>query len=154
MSIITTAIGGTGFDFSFITGSYMWSEFLQFWRTFFIILPFVFLGLLFAVVGRSAMPGISIGIGILFLEPLITSFMRLAGGWVSNVPDYLFSANVNTINALNNLSGRFFGGGGGGFGGSLSQGPSVLHASIVLAAYILVFTGSAFYLFHKRDVTG
>ena len=103
MGLITTAIGGNSFDFSFATGGYFWDQFLQFWRTFFVILPFMLLGFLFALVGRSAMPGIAIGIGILFLEPIITSFMGLAGGWVAKIPDYLFNANVNAINALNKL---------------------------------------------------
>ena len=149
MSLITTAIGGNSFDFSFATSGYLWDQFLQFWRTYFILLPFILLGFLFAIVGRSAMPGISIGIGTLFLEPIITSFMGLAGGWVSNIPEYLFAANVNAINALNELPGQF----GGGFGSS-SQLPSISHAFTVLSVYIVIFTGVAFYLFRKRDVTG
>jgi ABC-type transport system involved in multi-copper enzyme maturation permease subunit len=162
MSLITTAVGGNPFDFSFITSSYLWSQFLQFWRTFFMILPFTMLGFLFAVIGRSAMPGIAIGVGVLFLEPLITAFMRLAGGWISNIPDYLFSANVNAINSLNALPGRFLGGaggggggpGGGGFSGSIGLTPSVDHAFIILSIYIVVFVAAGFYLFHKRDVAG
>jgi ABC-type transport system involved in multi-copper enzyme maturation permease subunit len=120
------------------------------------------LGFLFAVIGRSAMPGIAIGVGVLFLEPLITAFMRLAGGWISNIPDYLFSANVNAINSLNALPGRFLGGaggggggpGGGGFSGSIGLTPSVDHAFIILSIYIVVFVAAGFYLFHKRDVAG
>ncbi len=152
MGLITTAIGGNSFDFSFATGGYFWDQFLQFWRTFFVILPFTLLGCLFAIVGRSAMPGIAIGIGILFLEPIITTFMKLAGGWVAKIPDYLFNANVNAINALNKLP--IPGGFNGGLGGSSSQTPSVTHAFAVLSVYIVIFAGVAFYLFRKRDVTG
>jgi ABC-2 type transport system permease protein len=151
MGLITKAIGGNAFDFSFATGAYLWDQFLQFWRTFFIILPFTMLGFLFALVGRSAMPGIAIGIGILFLEPIITSLMGLAGGWVTRIPDYLFNANVNAINALNNLPIP------GGFAGGVanaSQMPSVTHAFVVLSVYIVVCAGVAFYLFRKRDVIG
>jgi ABC-2 type transport system permease protein len=152
MSLITTAIGGNSFDFSFASGSYIWQQFTQFWRTFFVIFLFSLLGFVFAVLGRSAMPGIAVSIGILFLEPIITGFMRLAGGWVSSVPNYLFSANANAINALNQLPGRF--GGGGGFGGLNVELPSVTHAFVVLGIYMLVFLAAGFYLFHKRDVTG
>jgi ABC-2 type transport system permease protein len=152
MSLITTAIGGNKFDFSFATGTYLWDQFLQFWRTFFIILPFTLLAFLFSILGRSAMPGIALGIGILFLEPIITSFMRLAGGWVSSVPNYLFSANVNAINSLNQLPGRFAN--GGGFGGVSVSLPSVGMAFTVLSIYMVVSVAAAFYLFHKRDVTG
>ncbi|MDO8578230.1 MAG: ABC transporter permease, partial [Dehalococcoidales bacterium] len=103
MSLITNAIGGYTFDFSFLTGSYIWQQFLQFWRTFFTIIPFALLAFMMSIVGRSAMPGISTGIGVLFLESLITTFMRLAGGWIAKVPDYLLNANVQAITALNQL---------------------------------------------------
>jgi len=150
MSMITTAIGGNAFDFSFATRTYLWDQFLQFWRTFYVIMPFTLLGFLAAVAGRSAMPGIAIGIGILFLEPIITGLMRLAGGWIANIPDYLLAANVDAINALNNLPGEF----GGGFGLTVTQPPSASQAFVVLAGYIVVFIAVAFYLFHERDVTG
>jgi ABC-2 type transport system permease protein len=152
MSLITTAIGGYAFDFSFATGSYGWDQFLQFWRTFFIILPFAFLGFLFAIIGRSALPGIAVGIGILFLEPFVTALMRLAGGWVSNIPDYLFNANVNVITALNQLPGVFQGGAVGGQ--TETQAPTVEHAFVVLGIYITVFLIVGFLLFRQRDVTG
>jgi ABC-type transport system involved in multi-copper enzyme maturation permease subunit len=152
MSLVTTAIGGNKFDFAFATGGYLWDQFAQFWRTYFVILTFTLMGFFFAILGRSAMPGIAIGIGIAFLEPIITSFMRLAGGWVSSIPNYLFSANISAINTLNKLPGRFSG--GGGFGGLDVSLPSVDQAFIVLTVYMLVFLALGFYLFHKRDVTG
>ncbi|HSW57573.1 MAG TPA: ABC transporter permease subunit [Dehalococcoidales bacterium] len=148
MSIITNAWAGNSLDFSFFTASYGWSQFLQFWRTLFIILPFMMMGLLFAVIGRSAMPGIAVGVGILFLEPILTPLMRAAGGWVAEIPSYLFSANVNAINALSNLPRVFR------FGGGSQQAPSTIEAYLVLGAYVVVFTAVAFYLFRKRDVTG
>ena len=152
MSLITTAIGGYSFDFSFMTSGYLWDQFLQFWRTFYVLLPYVFLGFLFAVVGRSAMPGISLGIGIFFLESIVTALMTLAGGWIARIPDYLLSANVRTITALNNLpQGMGMGMGGGDFStGSIE----LWQAFVILAAYSLVFSVLAFYLFRKRDLTG
>jgi ABC-2 type transport system permease protein len=150
VGLITTAFGGNGFDFSFATGSYFWTQFLEFWRTFYIIMLYTLLGFLFAVVGRSAMPGIAIGIGILFLEPFITFLMRLAGGWVARIPDYLLGANVNAISSSNELSRMF----SGGFGASVFQLPPVPQAFGVLAVYMLVSLVLAFYLFHKRDVSG
>ncbi len=150
MSMITTAIGGNAFDFSFATRTYLWDQFLQFWRTFYIIMPVTLLGFLSAVAGRSAMPGIAIGIGTLFLEPLITGLMRLAGGWIADIPDYLLSANVDAINALNNLPGEFR----GGFGAALSQPPPISQAFVVLTCYVVVFLALALYLFRERDVTG
>ncbi|APV44735.1 ABC-2 family transporter protein [Dehalogenimonas formicexedens] len=151
MSMITTAIGGNSFNFSFFTGSYAWDQFLQFWRTFFVMLPFIFLGFMLSIAGRSAMPGIALGIGVLFFEPVITGLMTLAGGWVAEIPKYLLGANVNAITALANLPEGFR----GGFGGAGdAAAPSVLHATIVLSIYAIAFVTYAFYLFKKRDVTG
>jgi ABC-2 type transport system permease protein len=150
MSMVTNTISGRTLDFSFITGGYVWDQFLQFWRTLFIIMPFTILGFLFSVIGRSAMPGIAVGIGILFLEPIITSLMSLASGWVSTIPKYLFSANVDAIGALNSLPGGF----GPLGGGASTQPPSVAHAFTVLGVYMAVFLVVSFYLFKRRDVTG
>lgn len=152
MSLITTAIGGYAFDFGFMTAGYLWDQFLQFWRTFYVIMPYVLLGFLFAVVGRSSMPGIGLGIGIFFLESIITTFMRLAGGWIADVPNYLLSANVNAITALADLPGGISVGGGGM--NALSNLPGVWHAAGILAGYSVAFMALAFYLFRKRDVTG
>jgi ABC-2 type transport system permease protein len=150
MGIITTAIGGYAFDFSFATGSYFWEQFLQFWRTFYTIIPFALLGFMMSIVGRSAMPGISTGIGVVFLESIITAFMRLAGGWIAKVPDYLLSANVSAISAMNNLPQGFHSGSGVG---NLESMPGVPHAFITLGIYTLAFLTMAYYLFRKRDVT-
>jgi ABC-2 type transport system permease protein len=151
MSLITTAIGGYAFNFDFLTGSYAWDQFLQFWRTYYVLLPYVLLGFLFSIVGRSAMPGIAFGIGIFFLESIITTFMYLAGGWVANIPDYLLYANVRAITSLANLPGQL--GSGAAFGGGNISLPTPTHAFIALAIYSVVFLVIAFYLFRKRDVT-
>lgn len=152
MSLITTAIGGYSFDFGFATGGYLWDQFLQFWRTFFVLIPYILLGFLFAIVGRSAMPGIALGIGILFLESLITTFMSLAGGWIAKVPQYLLAANVRAISSLAGLPEGF--GQGMGGGNTSVQMPGVTHAFITLGIYSLVFIVVGFYLFRRRDVTG
>jgi ABC-2 type transport system permease protein len=153
MSLITTAIGGYQYDFSFATGSYIWKQFLQFWRTFFILIPYTLLGFMFAIIGRSAMPGIASGIGIMFLERIIATFMYLAGGWIAEVPNYLLYANMQAITSLAGLP-EFFGAGMGGGGGLNIQSPSITHAYITLAIYSVVFLFVSFYLFRKRDVTG
>ena len=150
MSLITTAIGGYAFGFSFATGDYLWDQFVQFWRTYFVLIPYALLGFLLAIVGRSAMPGIALGIGILFLEPFISTIMRLARGWIAQIPDYLLAANVSTITALGNLPGELGREMGGGEASSLGTG----HAFITLTIYSLVFAFLAFYFFRRRDVTG
>jgi ABC-2 type transport system permease protein len=151
MSLITTAIGGYAFNFDFLTGSYMWDQFLQFWRTFYALLPYVLLGFLFSVVGRSAMPGIALGIGVFFLESIITTFMVLAGGWVAKIPDYLLYFNFRSITSMANLPGQL--GAGAAFGNNMLRLPTPTHAFITMGIYSVAFLVLAFYLFRKRDVT-
>ena len=151
MSLITTAIGGYAFDFSFMTGEYIWNQFAQFWRTFFVLIPYSLIGFLLAIVGRSAMPGIALGIGVIFLESIITTFMTLAGGWVARVPDYLLAINVRAITSLADLPQGFDQMGGGDV---ITQLPGTTHAFVTLTIYSLAFLAIAFYLFRKRDVTG
>jgi len=151
VGMITTAIGGYSFNFGFATGSYFWEQFLQFWRTFYVIMPYALLGFLMAIVGRSAMPGIATGIGVQFLESIITMFMVLAGGWIAKVPNFLLSANVNAITSLNDLPQGF---GMGDTSNALEAAPSIPHAFITLGIYSLVFLALGYYFFKKRDVTG
>ena len=150
MGLITTGLGGNAYSFGFLTGSYIWTQFLQYWRTFYVIMPFALLGFMMAIVGRSAMPGIATGIGVVFLEAIITTFMTAAGGWIAKVPAYLLNANVTAITALNKLPGRF----GGGGGGTDTTIPSLTHAFVILGLYSVIFLVFSFYLFRKRDVTG
>ena len=150
MGLITTGLGGNAYSFGFLTGSYIWTQFLQYWRTFYIIMPFALLGFMMAIVGRSAMPGIATGIGVVFLEAIITTFMTAAGGWIAKVPAYLLNANMTAITALNKLPGRF----GGGGGGTDTTIPSLTHAFVILGLYSVIFLVFSFYLFRNRDVTG
>jgi ABC-2 type transport system permease protein len=152
-SLVTNALGHYAFDFSFATGSYIWEQFLQFWRTFFIIVPFSLLGFMMAILGRSAMPGIATGIGVFFLESIITAFMTAAGGWIAKVPFYLMTANANAITALNNLPQGFRGGNGSG-AGTAENLPTAGHGFLILSIYAVIFLFLAYYLFKKRDVTG
>ncbi len=151
MSLVTTAIGGYVFNFDFLTGEYVWAQFLQFWRTFFVLIPYATLAFLFAIVGRSAMAGIGLGIGVYIVESLITTFMVLAGGWVAQVPNYLLANNINAITDLAQLPEGFRG--GAGFGDISFQMPGVTHAFVTLAIYSVVFLVLAFYVFRRRDVT-
>ena len=154
MSLITTAIGGYKFDFSFFTGNYMWDQFLQFWRTFFVMIPYAMLSFLLAITGRSAMPGIAIGVGVFFTESVIlVNIMWAAGGWVAKIPGYLLYANQQAIMSMANLPAGIGGGGSGG-SNSIVQLPSTTHAFIILSIYTVIFTFLSFYLFKKRDVTG
>jgi ABC-2 type transport system permease protein len=150
MSLLTTAIGGYVFDFSFATGQFLQDQLLQFWRVFYVMMPYMLLGFLFAIVARSVMPGIALSIGVFFLEPIATAFMNVAGGWIAKVPNYLLRANVRAITATGGLPQWIT---VEGENGIASQTPGTAHAFITIALYSLAFIALAFYLFRKRDVT-
>jgi ABC-2 type transport system permease protein len=153
MSLITNSIGGNPIDFSFFTGPYAWDQFVQFGWTFFVIMPFVLMSLMFSILGRSVLPGIAFGVGFLFLEPvLIVPLLTLAGGWVAKIPNYLFSANTTVISNMGSFSESFK-----MLGRGLSDSttaPTPAHAFIVLGIYSVAFLVLGFYFFRKRDVTG
>jgi len=152
MSMITNAMAGNSLSLSFFTGSYAWAQFVQFWRIFYVVLPFVLMAFLFSLLGRSPMPGIAFGVGFLFLEPvLIDPLLRQASGWVSSIPNYLFNANVQVIGNLGGMSEGFR---MLGRAASDTQAPTPLHAFITLGIYSAVFLAVGFWIFRKRDVTG
>ena len=145
--LITTAIGGLPFDLGFITAGYLWDQFLQFWRTFFIIIPYVLLAFLLSILGRSVMPGIAISVGVFFLESLFATLLKAAGGWIAHISDYLPAANAAPIMALiqplpEGLKEEM---------GLVASG--VWQAAAVLAGYCILFLVLSFYLFRRRDVT-
>ncbi len=105
-------------------------------------------GFLFAVIGRSSVPGIVLGIGEFFLEGMITAFMYFAGGWIAKMPSYLLTVNVSAINTLSEVAPKV------PAAYASSQMPGLPHAFVTVAVYDLVFIGLAVYLFRKRDVTG
>jgi ABC-2 type transport system permease protein len=107
---------------------------------------------MFSIIGRSAMPGIALAIGVFFLESIVTAFMSLAGGWIAKIPDYLTTENVRTITNLGGLPSNIMV--GTNAGGALGGTPGVVHATVTLAVYILASLAIAFYFFRKRDVTG
>ena len=98
------------------------------------------------------MPGIALGIGIFFLESIVAALMRLAGGWIAKIPDYLLSANASALTTVSGLP-RGMSMGMGGEGLSINM-PDVWSAAGILGGYSLAFVLLAFYLFRKRDVTG
>jgi ABC-type transport system involved in multi-copper enzyme maturation permease subunit len=110
-------------------------------------LPYILTAFFLTVLGRSAAAGIGFGIGILFLEPMISALLKQISGWASNIPDYMFNLNVQAINNLADSSAKF------SINGSISSLPTPLHAFIVLSVYIIGFIAVAYYLFQKRDVT-
>ena len=68
-----------GADFSFVTAGLVRDQSASYGRTLFVMTPYVTLAFAAAVVGRSTLAGVGAGIGVAFIEPLVSSLMRLGG---------------------------------------------------------------------------
>lgn len=152
-ALITVTNGGA--DFGFVTAGFVKAQVFSLGRTLFVMAPFVTLAFAAAVVGRSTLAGVGVGLAVAFLEPLISNLLRLGGSPWENIPNYLIDANRDVIIAQNQLPPalqRF------SFGPSARQlatrgANSLPEATLILAVYIAVFIGIAFVVYRRRDIT-
>lgn len=118
-------------------------------RTGFVILPFIFLTLLFATIWRSAGQAVGVALGFYFIEGIFTGLLSSAKGILSKVPDALFNVNGDAVMRANGIIGRssneqpFF---------ISDTGPPVWRGAAILAAYIVLFAILVFWRFHSRDI--
>ncbi len=141
--IISNMIGST--DWSFMTASYVGGLFEDFGWTLFTLLPYILMAAFFAFLGRSAIAGIGGGLGFYFIEAIAVGIFSQAGGWLAEIPGYLVSPNIEALLPANVFSqGSFM---------SATVTPSILHASVTLSVYCVVFIVIALALFQKRDLT-
>jgi ABC-2 type transport system permease protein len=152
-AVITTYYGGS--DFSFITAGFLKEQFFSWGRTIYVMAPFVALAFAAAILGRSTLAGVGIGLAVTFLEPLIGSLMRLGGPRWEAVPNYLISANRGVVLAQNKLPVGL---------PEFSFGPSKTElaqqgafspeaAALILALYTISFLVLAFIVYRRRDIT-
>lgn len=149
-STVIMAANGNA-DYSFVTATFVRHQFMSYSRTLFVLAPFVAVAFAAAVVGRSTLAGVGGGLGIAFLEPIISNLMRAAGEPWKDIPNYLPSANKQVIMLQNALPEVLK------FGpGSDIEGPAVnsaLEASLILSMYIVVPIIVALLVFRRRDIT-
>lgn len=110
--------------------------------TVFTIMVYVLLAVLFAVLGRSGLWGIAGALGYHIMESIIVGLFYGAD-ILSKVPEYLIGGNTGVLVFVD--TGPFS-------SGDISL-PSVLHATVTLCIYSLVFILISFYLFQRRDLT-
>lgn len=142
-SFTTIQLAGS-INWDFMSASYVGELFKMFGWTAFALLVYILLGVLFAVVGRSALVGIAVGLGYYFVERIAIGIFTGAGGWLAEIPNYLIGQNINALMPGNQPGSPFM---------ATSTLPSLLHASVTLAVYCLVFLALSLYLFQKRDIT-
>lgn len=151
-STVVTATNG-GVDFSFVTASFVSDQVLAYARTLFVVAPYVAIAFAGAIIGRSTLAGVGAGIGMAFLEPLVSGLMRLGGEPWKSMPNYLINANREVIILQNKLP-----------AGLPTFGPSARdlrergvnspgEAAIILSVYIVAFVALAFVVYRRRDIT-
>ncbi len=151
-SAVISATNG-GVDFSFVTPSFIYDQVMAYARTLFVVAPYVAIAFAAAIIGRSTLAGVGAGIGIAFLEPLVSGLMRLGGDPWRSMPNYLINANREVIILQNKLP-----------KGLPTFGPSSrdlqdrgvhspYEAAIILSIYIIVFVTVAFIVYRRRDIT-
>jgi ABC-2 type transport system permease protein len=151
-SAIVTQVDGGG-DYGFLTATWFREQFAAFGRTLFVMSPYVALGFGAAVIGRSTLAGAGTGIGVAFIEPIVSSIMRQGGSPWKDIPNYLLNANADVIlaqNALPPALPRFR-------AGQEELARQHVHspegAALVLAAYAVAFIALAVFVYIRRDIT-
>ncbi len=150
-SIITLTSGGA--NFHFVTASFLRDQLASLARTLFVVSPYVAIAYAMAVVGRSTMTGVGSALGLAIIEPLVGALMREAGGFWQDIPRFFINSNLQVIlleNKLPDVVPRF---------GPSREELAARHvnspdvAALVLAAYVIIFIGLAFYAYRRRDIT-
>ncbi|MDD4875662.1 MAG: ABC transporter permease [Dehalococcoidales bacterium] len=144
LALITTRLVNGGFNWDFITASYIGELFTMYGWTFYGLFVYVLLAILLSLVGRSAIVGIGGTLGYYFVESIAISIFNQSGGWLAEIPNYLIGHNISAILPTTMMQGPFT---------SSGALPSTLYASIVLAIYCIVFLVLSLYIFKKRDIT-
>ncbi|HWO94522.1 MAG TPA: ABC transporter permease subunit [Dehalococcoidia bacterium] len=149
--VASTVISGVAgdLDYGFVDWQWLGDAALAYGRTVLAIAPYIAIAFFFAAYGRSTLAGIGAAVGILFLENLITSLMRLAGDLPSRLTNVLPGANVETLMLQNEL----------GLALNFQERSQTERipldppfAALVLVAYIVALIAATYILFQKRDV--
>jgi len=118
-------------------------------RAWYGLIPYIALaGFATVLVGSSAL-GLSLSIGYYIGEQILSGLMSALFDWFDTIGDYLLGPNIAA----------WVSGGGGNTDGLLmgmvlDSPPGQLHASLVMAAYIVGLSALALWRFSRRDVGG
>lgn len=152
-STLITLIDGE-FTLSFVDGAFVRHSCYSFLRLLLQGAPYYAFTVLVATWGASTTSGISIAVGVLFLEGFVAALMTLAGGWVSEIPNYLLNRNADGLSQEV----------GGSFQTDLSEVaefsafesvftfPDPVHSAVVLGVWTVVFLVLAWGVHRRQDL--
>ena len=123
-------------------------------RALYVLLPYVLLTAYATLLTRSVLGGVAIGLSYIIVETGFgaLALLRVLGGVWALVYNLTIGQNINTLTLMNRHA----------FGLrpettaplDLSQLPSLLQATIVVAVYSALFLAFALILFRRRDISG
>jgi len=123
-------------------------------RALYVLLPYVLLTAYATLLTRSVLGGVAIGLSYIIVETGFgaLALLRVLGGVWALVYNLTIGQNINTLTLMNRHA----------FGLrpettaplDLSQLPSPLQATIVVAVYSALFLAFALILFRRRDISG
>jgi ABC-type transport system involved in multi-copper enzyme maturation permease subunit len=124
-----------------------WNEVaLSFVRVWAAMTAFLAIASSITLLTRSTAAGMAVSLGCYLFEGLFSRLMSTAFNWFEKVSDYLPMHNLTALaKATSNL---------GGPPALTGDGISTMHASIVVALYVVAFAGIAALAFRTRDIGG
>ncbi len=131
----------------FIASSGSWSEVaLSFARVWAAMTAFLTMASSITLLTRSTAAGMAVSLGCYLFEGLFIRLMSTAFSWFEKVGDYLPMHNLTALARATSAL--------GGPPGLSGEGISTMHASMVVALYVIAFAGIAAVVFRNRDVGG
>lgn len=138
------------FSLEFVTAGFAKDSTVSFLRLLLACAPYFALTLFAASWGGSTTAGIAFGVGVAFLEGIVSGLMSLAGGWVDEVPKLLLDRNADTL-ALETGGGLETFVEGSPFAEVIDM-PDPVQAGLVLAIWAAVLTAVTFARFRRQDL--
>lgn len=115
------------------------------------LLPYIVLGLFFSVLTSSSGPAVSLGMGYIVVELVLVNVLSNLFDWFGTISDYMLGPNIT---AWMVHQGARVTVGDSTIIGASTELPGTVHASLVLAAYIVILFALTLWVFHRKDIAG
>lgn len=136
-SAATSTIAG---NFEGISGNLVVDWIVSFGRLLISNAPYAALAFSLALITRSNAAGISVGIGLAFIEPLVWGLLGLINDGFSSAEKFGIAYSSNKLTNMNGHN-------------ELVSTDDAWRAAIAMTIYTVIFVGASYVVFRRRDVT-
>lgn len=136
-SAVTSSIAG---NFEGVTGDLLVDWVVSFGRLLISNAPYAALAFTLALIARSNAAGISVGLGLAFVEPLLWALLGFLGDGFGTAERFGIAYSSGKLTNMN------------GHNASVST-DEAWRAAIVMTVYTVIFVVSSYIVFRRRDVT-